>query len=117
MRRGRLVAVRPAPEASPTELADLMVGAAPGALATPTGTPTPTRTPTATPAATRTGAPPLVVLRSASARSNRGHLALRGVDLELRAGEILAVAGVDGNGQVELAEVVAGLRPPRLRRR
>lgn len=36
--------------------------------------------------------------------------ALRGVDLQLRAGEILGIAGVSGNGQRELAEVIAGLR-------
>ncbi len=36
---------------------------------------------------------------------------LEGVTLELRGGEILGVAGVDGNGQRELAEVVTGLRP------
>ncbi len=37
--------------------------------------------------------------------------AVHGVDLAVRGGEILAVAGVDGNGQVELAEALAGTRP------
>jgi simple sugar transport system ATP-binding protein len=38
--------------------------------------------------------------------------ALRSVALDLRAGEILGIAGVSGNGQRELAEVIAGLRRP-----
>jgi len=35
---------------------------------------------------------------------------LKGVDLEVRSGEILGIAGVDGNGQTELVEVITGLR-------
>ena len=45
------------------------------------------------------------------AKSDRGIDALDDVSFALRAGEILGIAGVDGNGQTELAEVIAGLRP------
>lgn len=44
------------------------------------------------------------------ALSDKGHKALNGIDLQVREGEILGIAGVAGNGQRELAEVIAGLR-------
>jgi simple sugar transport system ATP-binding protein len=50
-------------------------------------------------------------LRDVMAQSDRDHPALRGVSLDVRSGEIVGLAGVSGNGQRELAEVVAGLRP------
>lgn len=53
---------------------------------------------------------PSVVLRGAETRGQRGESPLRGADLEIRPGEILGVAGVDGNGQKHLAEVLAGQR-------
>jgi general nucleoside transport system ATP-binding protein len=43
-------------------------------------------------------------------RDDREHMAVRGVNLELRAGEIVALAGVQGNGQTELVEAIVGLR-------
>jgi general nucleoside transport system ATP-binding protein len=49
-------------------------------------------------------------LRAVFARSSRGLPALRRVSLDVRRGEILGVAGVSGNGQSELAEVLTGLR-------
>lgn len=54
---------------------------------------------------------PLLRMDKVSARNDRGIRALDNVSLQLRRGEILGVTGVDGNGQKELAEVLAGLRP------
>ena len=45
------------------------------------------------------------------AHNDKGILALRGLSLQLRSGEIVGVAGVAGNGQRELAETICGLRP------
>jgi ABC-type uncharacterized transport system ATPase subunit len=44
------------------------------------------------------------------ARGDHGHLAINGLDLHVRQGEIVGIAGVAGNGQKELAEVLTGLR-------
>jgi ABC-type uncharacterized transport system ATPase subunit len=41
---------------------------------------------------------------------DRGNLAVRGVSFEVRAGEVLGVAGVQGNGQTELVQALTGLR-------
>jgi len=56
--------------------------------------------------------PGVVVLQleGVCADNDKGLPALRGVSLTVRAGEIVGVAGVAGNGQTELAEVITGLR-------
>jgi len=51
-------------------------------------------------------------LQNVSCMSDRGTKGLDQVDLEVYSGEILGLAGVSGNGQRELAEVMAGLRKP-----
>jgi ABC-type uncharacterized transport system ATPase subunit len=49
-------------------------------------------------------------IRDLHVRDDREHEALKGVSLEVRAGEIVALAGVQGNGQTELVEAIVGLR-------
>lgn len=53
---------------------------------------------------------PVLEIEDLKALNNKGLPALRGVSLKVRAGEIVGVAGVAGNGQRELAEVITGLR-------
>ena len=52
-----------------------------------------------------------LILNGISALSNRGTVGLDNVSLRLRGGEIVGIAGVSGNGQQELAQCIAGLRP------
>jgi simple sugar transport system ATP-binding protein len=52
----------------------------------------------------------LLSLEGVEAHDERGVRVLRGVDLDVHEGEIVGLAGVAGNGQRELAEVVVGLR-------
>ena len=55
---------------------------------------------------------PLLRVEDLSARDDRGLPAVRGVTFEVRAGEIVGLAGVDANGQSELIETIVGLRKP-----
>lgn len=52
----------------------------------------------------------ILEVKNLRALSDKGVLALKGVSFFVREGEILGIAGVSGNGQKELAEVIAGLR-------
>jgi simple sugar transport system ATP-binding protein len=51
-------------------------------------------------------------IQGLTVRGAKGHEAVRGLDLEVRAGEIVGIAGVDGNGQAELIEAITGLSKP-----
>jgi general nucleoside transport system ATP-binding protein len=55
-------------------------------------------------------AEPVLEISALNVRDDRGHFAVRDLNLIVHAGEIVAIAGVQGNGQTELAEAVTGLR-------
>jgi general nucleoside transport system ATP-binding protein len=95
LRHGRVVTHRVVAGAKPEDLAALMVGDEAGeAVVAQPGSP----------------AGPTLELRNAAYGS--GRRALHDVSLSIRRGEIVGVAGVSGNGQVELAEVAAGMVEP-----
>ena len=97
MRRGEMVATLDTPETSPSELAELMVGRrvllrveksakAPGA--------------------------PVLEVQNLGVVDDRGVRRVDSASFEVRAGEIVGIAGVAGNGQSELLEAIAGMRRP-----
>lgn len=53
---------------------------------------------------------PILQVKGLKTLDNRGLEAVKGVDFEVRSGEILGIAGVDGNGQSELVQTITGLR-------
>jgi general nucleoside transport system ATP-binding protein len=55
---------------------------------------------------------PVLVIEDLQCKNERGLEALKSINLTMYAGEILGVAGVDGNGQRELAECITGLQQP-----
>ena len=101
MRRGEVVATLPARGATPADLARAMVGRDVLLSAVREDEPTP-----------RTARVRLAIEKLTVARDD-GSIALDGVDLEVRTGDILGIAGVEGNGQTELALAVAGVLPAR----
>jgi general nucleoside transport system ATP-binding protein len=53
----------------------------------------------------------VLTLKDISAMNDKGIVGLKNINMTIRAGEILGIAGVAGNGQKELCEAIAGLRP------
>ncbi|HEV2104715.1 MAG TPA: ATP-binding cassette domain-containing protein, partial [Candidatus Eisenbacteria bacterium] len=98
MRAGRVVGGGAAAEFTSDRLAELMVGRVLAPLAARRATPP--------------GAPALEA-DALEVADDRGLPAVRGVSLAVHAGEIVGLAGVEGNGQHELVEALAGLRPAR----
>jgi simple sugar transport system ATP-binding protein len=97
LRRGRLVGTLDAAKASRAALAEMMVGELRSFDKRPTAT-------------ARHDAPPRLEVSDLWVASERGGFAVRGVDFVVGAGEVVGVAGVEGNGQVELTEALAGVR-------
>jgi general nucleoside transport system ATP-binding protein len=56
--------------------------------------------------------PPLLEVEGLEVVDDRGLPAVRGIGFQVRAGEIVGIAGVDDNGQGELVETITGLRRP-----
>ena len=97
IRRGKVVGERTPAETDEADLAELMVGREVDLVADrgeshPAGT--------------------ALQVEGLTVKDDRGNEVVHGIDLEVRAGEILGIAGVAGNGQDELVEALVGLRRP-----
>ncbi|AHJ30534.1 ABC transporter ATP-binding protein [Nodularia spumigena CS-584] len=95
LRRGQVIATTTTQQATPQQLAELMVGRE-----------------VALQVKKSAFVPGNVILsvQNLAVADHRNLPAIRNVSLQLQAGEILGIAGVDGNGQRELADAIAGLR-------
>ena len=97
LRLGKVVGSIPTRETNPGELARMMVGRSTFGVA---------RKPEE-----KDHRPTALILDGVRALNNKGLPALSDISLSVHAGEILGLAGVSGNGQTEVAEVLAGTRP------
>jgi len=95
IRRGRVVGERIPRQTTEEDLAELMVGRG-VELTVDRGVSTPGDV--------------VLEISGLRVRDDRGHEVVRDVSLEVRAGEILGIAGVAGNGQEELVQAIVGLR-------
>jgi simple sugar transport system ATP-binding protein len=98
IRRGMVVG-SPSPHASETELATLMVGRD-------------VRLGVKKEGAVDAAAAPVFAVNGLTVRNEAGQTVVDDVSFDVRPGEILAIAGVQGNGQTELTEALLGLRTP-----
>lgn len=98
LRQGRVVGCLTPAQTTEAELARLMVGTTP---------PPPVRAVAVAPSAEM-----VLHVQDVYVEDARGTPAVAGVSLMVQAGEVLGLAGVQGNGQTELVEALAGLRHP-----
>ena len=96
LRLGQVIATRPTAEITKTGLVEMMVGRSVSFDRR---------------RRERVAGEPVLSVEALWARDERGLPAIRDLAFEVRKGEVLGVAGVAGNGQTELAEVLSGLRP------
>tara|TARA_B110000977_G_scaffold14288_1_gene17767 strand:+ start:4292 stop:5815 length:1524 start_codon:yes stop_codon:yes gene_type:complete len=97
MRQGTTVASLNPSDTTAKELAELMVGR---------------QLPQARPMESHVGSKRVLDIHGASYRPGGGREALKKISLSLNAGEILGIAGVEGNGQTELVEMILGIIKP-----
>ena len=96
LRAGRKVGTVVPEDVTPHELAEMMVGHALSSEELPPAT---------------SGGEVRLAVSDLHVMGDRGTEAVRGLGFDVRSGEIVAIAGVSGNGQREVAEAIAGLRP------
>ena len=96
MRQGRLVGLSDTKDITEKQIASMMVGR-----------------PVLFDKLEKTGAPgeTMISVEDLYVRDNRGLVAVNGVSLQARAGEVLGIAAIEGNGQSELLEAITGMRP------
>ncbi|MFY3793337.1 ABC transporter ATP-binding protein [Ureibacillus sp. MALMAid1270] len=95
IRKGEGIGTVNTSETNPTQLAEMMVGRQ-VTFKTEKKDPNPTDT--------------VLKIENLVVADNRGIEKVKGLNLEVRAGEIVGIAGIDGNGQAELIEAITGLR-------
>ncbi len=97
LRRGEHVGTMPRSEVTADQLVEMMVGELPQAGISQS--------------TERSASQPDLTIHEIYVKGDYGVEAVKGISLDIRRGEIVGFGGVDGNGQVEFAEALAGVRP------